>query len=204
MIGKNPNFLIILSAPSGGGKSSILSRIRELYPKVEYSVSYTTRSPRGSEVNGIHYHFVDENEFLQRKDMGDFLEYAQVFGKWYGTSISYIQSKLEDGKHVIMDIDVQGAKQISEQSIPCIKVFILPPSLEVLIQRLKERGTDSPQEIQKRLEEATIELQSLSDYQYLVINDVLEDAVNEVLNIIKAEENKMSRYIDPVSAFLGE
>ena len=171
---------------------------------MEYSVSYTTRSPRGSEVNGIHYHFVDENEFLQRKDMGDFLEYAQVFGKWYGTSISYIQSKLEDGKHVIMDIDVQGAKQISEQSIPCIKVFILPPSLEVLIQRLKERGTDSPQEIQKRLEEATIELQSLSDYQYLVINDVLEDAVNEVLNIIKAEENKMSRYIDPVSAFLGE
>lgn len=171
---------------------------------MEYSVSYTTRSPRGSEVNGIHYHFVDENEFLQRKDMGDFLEYAQVFGKWYGTSISYIQSKLEDGKHVIMDIDVQGAKQISDKSIPCIKVFILPPSLEVLKERLKERGTDSPQEIQKRLEEATIELQSLSDYQYLVINDELEDAVNEVLNIIKAEENKMSRYVDPVSAFLGE
>ncbi|MGI6197587.1 MAG: guanylate kinase [Candidatus Cloacimonadaceae bacterium] len=204
MITKEPNFLIILSAPSGGGKSTILSRIRELYPKVEYSISYTTRPPRGVEVDGVHYHFVSEAEFLQRKQQGDFLECAQVFGNWYGTSISYIQSQLKAGKHVIMDIDVQGAHQIGETEVPCIRIFILPPSLEVLEARLRARGTDSPQEIQKRLSEAEAELQRLPEYQYLVINDVLENAVDDVLNIIKAEENKMCRYKDPALTFLGE
>ena len=175
-----------------------------MYPKVEYSISYTTRPPRGIEVNGVHYHFVSEAEFMQRKQHGDFLEYAQVFGNWYGTSISYIQSQLKAGKHVIMDIDVQGAHQIGETEVPCVRIFILPPSLEVLEARLRARGTDSPQEIQKRLNEAKTELQRLPEYQYLVINDVLEDAVDAVLNIIKAEENKMCRYTDPALTFLGE
>ncbi|HAN40325.1 MAG TPA: guanylate kinase [Candidatus Cloacimonetes bacterium] len=204
MITKQPNFLIILSAPSGGGKSTIVNRIRELYPKVEYSISYTTRQPRGEEENGVHYHFVSEAEFMERKQQGDFLEHAQVFGNWYGTSISYIQSQLQSGKHVIMDIDVQGAHQIGSTAVPCVRIFILPPSLEVLESRLRARGTDSPREIQKRLSEARAELKRLPEYQYLVINDELENAVQDVLNIIKAEENKMCRYKDPALTFLGE
>ncbi|HPV15407.1 MAG TPA: guanylate kinase [Candidatus Cloacimonadota bacterium] len=204
MITKEPNFLIILSAPSGGGKSTILNRIRELYPKVEYSISYTTRPPRGEEKNGVHYHFVSEAEFNERKQQGDFLEYAQVFGNWYGTSISYIQSQLKSGKHVIMDIDVQGAHQVGNTAVPCIRIFILPPSLQILEARLRARGTDSPQEIQKRLTEAREELRRLPEYQYLVINDELEKAVQDVLNIIKAEENSMCRYQDPALTFLGE
>lgn len=171
---------------------------------MDYSVSYTTRLPRGTEQNGVHYHFVSEQEFMARKDQGDFLEHALVFGKWYGTSISYIQSRLKAGQHVILDIDVQGAHQINETQVPCVKIFIMPPSLQILEDRLKARGTDSPQEIQKRLKEAKIELERLPEYQYLVINDELENAVQDVLNIIKAEENKMSRYKNPALTFLGE
>ncbi len=204
MIIKSKNFLIILSAPSGGGKSTILNEVRKLNPEVDYSVSYTTRAPRGTEVDGIHYHFVDEAEFCRRKDEGDFLEHARVFDKWYGTSISYIQSRLDARKHVIMDIDVQGAALIGDTSVPYVKIFIIPPSMEVLRQRLINRGTDSIEEINKRLRIARDELKYIPSYQYLVINDDLAQAVQEVLAIIKAEENRVTRYHNPVSEFLGE
>ena len=204
MIIKSKNFLIILSAPSGGGKSTILNEVRKLNPEVDYSVSYTTRAPRGTEVDGIHYHFVDEAEFCRRKDEGDFLEHARVFDKWYGTSISYIQSRLDARKHVIMDIDVQGAALIGDTSVPYVKIFIIPPSMEVLRQRLINRGTDSIEEINKRLRIARDELKYIPSYQYLVINDDLAQAVQEVLAIIKAEENRVNRYHNPVSEFLGE
>lgn len=111
MIEKSKSFLIILSAPSGGGKSTILNEILKLTDDIDYSVSFTTRKPRGEEQDGIHYHFVDEAEFIRRIDSKDFLEHARVFGNWYGTSISYIQSRLKLSRHVIMDIDVQGAAQ---------------------------------------------------------------------------------------------
>jgi guanylate kinase len=204
VIAKSKNFLIILSAPSGGGKSTILSEVRKLNSEVDYSVSYTTRAPRRTEQNGIHYHFVDEAEFCRRKDEGDFLEHANVFGKWYGTSISYIQSRLDARKHVIMDIDVQGAALIGETSIPYVKIFIIPPSMDVLRERLINRGTDSRDEINKRLNIARNELKYIPSYQYLVINDDLAQAVQEVLAIIKAEENRVNRYHNPVSEFLGE
>ena len=129
MITKSKNFLIILSAPSGGGKSTILNEILKLHDNVDYSVSYTTRKPRGVEQNGVHYHFVDEADFVKRIDDGDFLEHARVFGNWYGTSISYIKSRLQLGHHVIMDIDVQGATLISATDIPYVKIFIVPPSV---------------------------------------------------------------------------
>lgn len=201
MITKNKNFLIILSAPSGGGKSSILSEVLKLNPDVDYSVSYTTRAPRGSEENGIHYHFVDEEEFASRKAKGDFLESANVFGKWYGTSISFIQSRLNAGRHVIMDIDVQGAALIEHTSVPYVKIFILPPSMQILRNRLIKRGTDSDQEIAKRLRIASDEVQLIPEYQYLVINDDLDAAVQDVLTIIKAEENRVCRYGNPIIEF---
>lgn len=204
MITKSKNFLIILSAPSGGGKSTILNEILKLHDNVDYSVSYTTRKPRGLEQNGVHYHFVDEAEFVRRIDDGDFLEHARVFGNWYGTSISYIKSRLQLEHHVIMDIDVQGATLISATDIPYVKIFIVPPSMEALRSRLVLRATDSPEEINKRLAIAREELAFIPHYDYLVVNDVLENAVEDVMCIIRAEENRVQRYHKPIDDFLTQ
>lgn len=202
MITKDGHFLIILSAPSGGGKSTILTEILKVADNIDYSVSYTTRSPRGTEQNGIHYHFVSEEEFQQRIAEGDFLEYAKVFGNWYGTSKSFIKKCLAVKRHVIMDIDVQGASFISATDIPYVKIFILPPSMEVLKQRLILRATDSEEEIAKRLQIAQEEVAYIPQYQYLVINDNLEIAVQDILAIIRAEENRVCRYKHPAEDFV--
>jgi guanylate kinase len=204
VIEKNKNFLIILSAPSGGGKSTILNEIMKTEDDIDYSVSFTTRPPRGVEQNGIHYHFVTEEEFLKREQEGDFLETARVFDRWYGTSISYIKSRLDAKRHVIMDIDVQGAAQISATSIPYVKIFIVPPSMEILRDRLVRRATDSIEEINKRLTIAQNELNYIPSYDYLVVNDDLEVAVQDVIEIIRAEENRVSRYREPISGFLAK
>jgi guanylate kinase len=204
VIEKNKNFLIILSAPSGGGKSTILKEVLKAADDIDYSVSFTTRPPRGEEEDGVHYHFVDDGEFLQRRAEGDFLETAEVFGRWYGTSISFIRSRLAAKHHVIMDIDVQGAAQISATEIPYVKIFIIPPSMEILRERLVRRATDSPEEVAKRLRIAKDELQYIPAYDYLVVNDVLSNAVDDVLAIIHAEENRVSRYREPVKGFLTQ
>lgn len=202
---KSSSFLIILSAPSGGGKSTILNEILAQNPRVEYSVSYTTRAPRGTEQNGIHYHFVDEAEFAQRIAEGDFLEHAKVFDKyWYGTSKSFIKSRLAQDKHVIMDIDVQGAAQISLSDIPYVKIFIMPPSLEILEDRLIKRGTDNLEEIARRLATSESELKRIPEYDYLVINGDLRQATLDVMAIIRAEENRSSRYLEPGKGFLNK
>jgi len=202
VITKDGHFLIILSAPSGGGKSTILTEILKVADNIDYSVSYTTRSPRGTEQNGIHYHFVNEEEFQQRIAEGDFLEYAKVFGNWYGTSKSFIKKCLAGKRHVIMDIDVQGDSFISATDIPYVKIFILPPSMEVLKQRLILRATDSEEEIAKRLQIAQEEVAYIPQYQYLVINDNLEIAVQDILAIIRAEENRVCRYKHPAEDFI--
>ncbi|MDZ4122166.1 MAG: guanylate kinase, partial [Candidatus Cloacimonadaceae bacterium] len=150
----------------------------------------------------IHYHFVDDAEFQKRIAEQDFLEYAEVFGRYYGTSISYIKSRLQCCKHVIMDIDVQGAAQISTTDIPYVKIFIIPPSMKVLRDRLIKRNTDSMEEIEKRLRIARSELKRIGEYDYLVINDDLDSAVQDVLAIVRAEENRVSRYTNPILDFL--
>lgn len=204
MIKKNKNFLIILSSPSGGGKSTILNEVRKIRPDIEYSVSYTTRPPRGDEKNGVHYHFIDEEEFLRRREEGDFLETAQVFGHWYGTSISFIKDRLAVQHHIILDIDVQGAAQISSTSIPYVKIFIMPPSMKILRERLIKRNTDSLREIEKRLLVAKQEIKFIPQYDYLIVNDELSVAVEDVLAIIRGEENRTNRYPEPIKDFLEE
>lgn len=204
MINKNNSFLIILSAPSGGGKSTILREVLKLRDNIDYSISYTTRAPRGAEENGVHYHFVSEAEFLAKLEAQDFLEHAKVFDKyWYGTSLSYTRSRLEKSRHVIMDIDVQGASQIAAAGkVPCVRIFIIPPNMEELKRRLVLRGEDSEEDIASRLATAKKELDYIPEYDYLVINDELEDAVSDVLAIIRAEELKTSGNQEAQQVFL--
>ena len=188
-------FLIILISPSGGGKTAIFTKILAENSEIKYSISYTTREARSNEINGVHYNFISEEIFLEMKESGDFLESAVVHGYWYGTSKSYINNVLKDN-HIIMDIDVQGAKQIMKSDVDQITVFILPPSRGVWLERLKGRGTDSDEVIKVRLESAEKEIQEIRDFQYHVINDALDKAVNDIETINKAEENRIERYIN--------
>ena len=188
-------FLVILISPSGGGKTAIFTKILAENSEMKYSISYTTREARNNEIDGVHYNFVSEEKFLEMKDSGDFLESAIVHGYWYGTSKSYINNVLKKN-HIIMDIDVQGAKQIMNSDVDNVTVFILPPSREVWLERLKGRGTDSDEVIKVRLESAEKEIQEIRDFQYLVINNDLDKAVNDIETIIRAEENRIERYIN--------
>jgi len=188
-------FLIILISPSGGGKTAIFKKILAENSEIKYSVSYTTRKSRINENDGVDYNFISEKKFLEMKNSGDFLESAKVHGFWYGTSKNYI-NKVLNKNHIIMDIDVQGAKQIKNSDVDYITIFILPPSREVWLKRLNGRGTDSDEVIQVRMKTAEKEIQEIKDFQYLVINDDLEKAVNDIKIIIKAEENKIERYIN--------
>ena len=188
-------FLIILISPSGGGKTAIFTKLLADNNEVKYSVSFTTRKARVNEIDGVHYNFISEEKFQEMKKSGDFLESAIVHGYWYGTSKSYINNVLKNN-HIIMDIDVQGAKQIMNSDIDQVTIFILPPSRKVWLKRLRGRGTDSDEVIKVRLESAEKEIKEIKDFEYLVINDELEAAVKSIETIIKAEENKIERYIN--------
>lgn len=196
-------FLIILISPSGGGKSTILSELVARRSDIEYSISYTTRDPRGEEENGKHYFFVQEEEFLKKIENGDFLEHACVHGKWYGTSRKFIEDKLNDGVHIILDIDVQGAEAIIESAkMRAVTIFLLPPTENIWKQRLIDRGTDTPEQIALRFKNAEEELKKIDNFNYLVINDELDIAVEKVNSIITAEENKTKSYNNVLNIFM--
>ncbi len=182
----NP-FPIILSAPSGGGKTTIARHLLELRADVGYSVSCTTRAPRPREVDGKDYYFLSRDEFVRRRLAGDFAESAEVHGNLYGTLRSEISRVLGSGRHVIMDIDVQGARQIRDAFPASVTVFVLPPSGEVLLERLRKRKTESPQQLVSRLNSALHELRAVEEYEYVVVNDDLDQAVLRVGAIIDAE-----------------
>lgn len=197
------SFLIILIAPSGGGKSTIAGKILQDAENIDYSISYTTRNARGEEEHGKHYFFVQDADFDRLIAEDDLLEHATVHGYQYGTSRSFIQSRLAVGHHVIMDIDVQGAIQIMKSEIDTVTVFILPPNETILRNRLTARGTDSPEVIARRLFNAKGEIAQMQHFDYLVINDDLDDAVEQVNAIICAEELKTARYTDVERTFYG-
>lgn len=182
----NP-FPIILSSPSGGGKTTIAHQLLQRRNDVGYSVSCTTRMPRGGERDGTDYYFLTRDQFLAKRAAGEFAESAEVHGNLYGTLKSEIARVLGQGKHVIMDIDVQGARQLRNAFPKAVTVFVLPPSGEVLLDRLRNRKTESPQQLAARLDSALQELQAVEEYEYVVVNDDLDEAVRRVGAILDAE-----------------
>jgi guanylate kinase len=176
--------LIVLSGPSGSGKGTIIGKLLQNDHSVELSISCTTRKPRGTEQNGVNYFFKTEEEFKKMIENDEFLEYAKVFDKCYGTPRHYVLDKLESGRNVLLEIDVQGAMQVKKNYPQARMIFILPPSEEVLLKRLRGRGTETEEQIQKRFSEAKTELSYADQYDYQVVNDDLEEAVQKVSEII--------------------
>jgi len=186
-------FPIILSSPSGGGKTTIAHQLMARRKDVGYSVSCTTRPPRDGEIDGRDYHFRSLQDFRRGQAAGEFAESAEVHGHLYGTLRSEVARVLSSGKHVIMDIDVQGAKQFSAAFPESVLVFILPPSAEALVERLTARGTEDPKSLIRRLRSAKDELKAIDLYPYFVVNDRIDSAVAAISSIIDAEGVKRSR-----------
>lgn len=178
---------MILSSPSGGGKTTIARMLLKRREDVGYSISCTTRSPRNGEENGRDYHFLSVDEFRERRSRGEFAESAEVHGNFYGTLRSEIERVFGTGRHVVMDIDVQGARQFVAAYPESVLVFLLPPSAEVLLGRLTGRQTESPEALHRRLTGARDELAAVGSYQYVVVNDDLEVAYAQVASIVDAE-----------------
>lgn len=186
--------LFIVSAPSGSGKSTLVSQLRSMVEGLEFSISYTTRAPRGSEEDGREYHFTSREDFERMIAAGDFLEWAEVFGNYYGTAVSALKHAQDAGKDLLLDIDVQGAKQVMKKMPEAISIFILPPSPEVLEKRLRNRSaaenmTDEVV-IKRRLDGAKNEVKRVWDYKYAIVNDVLEEAAAEMRSIVLYERGK--------------
>ncbi|QQZ28606.1 guanylate kinase [Thiothrix subterranea] len=185
--------LYIVSAPSGAGKSSLLNALRERVDKLVISVSHTTRQPRPGEQDGVHYHFTPVEVFRQQVADGNFLEYAQVFDNYYGTSRLSVDALRETGKDVILEIDWQGAQQVRERAESVISIFILPPSIEALSARLHGRGQDSAETIQRRMRDAKNEMSHYPEYDYLIINDDFATALDDLACIFRSERLKQAQ-----------
>lgn len=186
----------IISGPSGVGKSTVLKALFEGRDDLYFSVSATTRTPREGEINGVHYHFIEPDEFMQWINDDAFLEYAQYVGNFYGTPKKFVDAAMEEGKDVILDIEVQGATQVYAKRPETVRIFIAPPNWEELERRLTKRGTDSAEKIQQRLLRAKVEMKTAADYDYFVINDTVESAVAELRAIMLAEHCKVDERMD--------
>lgn len=204
-----PGHLFIVSAPSGGGKTSLtralIPRLADLGYRAEISVSWTTRAPRPGEQEGVHYHFVDQDRFLAMIDQGEFLEHAEVFGRRYGTSATTASRLLEQGIDVILDIDWQGARQVRQTAPDAKSIFILPPSLAALEQRLRARGQDDEQTIRDRMALARDEMSHWPEYGALIVNDQFERALDELTALFVAprlgREQQSARHCELLEQF---
>ena len=178
--------IYIVVAPSGAGKTSLVSALLQAEPAVELSISYTTRAARTGEVDGQHYHFVDHATFQSMIGAGDFLEYAEVYGNFYGTSVRWLQSRLQEGRDILLEIDWQGAEQVRKVFPEALGIFILPPSIEELERRLRGRGTDTEEVILRRLASARSEIDKVAEYDYIVVNDDFDRARLDLISIFRA------------------
>ena len=185
--------IFVISAASGTGKTTLVSRLTAAQPQIRVSVSHTTRAPREGEEHGCHYYFVSREEFVELIGQGAFLEHAEVFGNFYGTGIESVRQMSEAGYDVILEIDVQGAAQVRRALPEAVGIFILPPSLAVLAERLRGRGTDSDEVIERRLALAAEEIQEALSFDYAVINHDLDQAEAELLAIVRAQRCSLRR-----------
>jgi len=185
--------LIVISGASGTGKGTVCKKLFELMPEMYYSISATTRQPRQGETDGVEYFFITVEEFKEKISAGQFLEYAEVYGNFYGTPLYKIEEHLSRGENVLLEIDTQGALNVMEKCPEGVFIFLLPPSLEELYSRIKNRGTESAESLERRFKAAKAEIEVGKKYQYVVVNDEVDKAVEKVQAIILAESCKVSR-----------
>ncbi len=195
---------IVVSAPSGAGKSSICQRFLQAYPEIKFSVSYTTRLPRPGEVNGKDYFFISREEFQDRRQKGDFAEWTENYGNLYGTSIRTMKEFLAKGTTILLDIEPRGAKKIKQNFRGGAFVFVLPPSREELLKRLEGRGHEASDSIRARYAQAESELQEISWYDYVIFNDDLDTAVNQLISIYIAQRCKRSALKAKIKQFMNK
>jgi guanylate kinase len=186
-------FPLVLSSPSGGGKSTIARQLLQGRDDLGYSVSATTRAPRAREVDGTDYFFLSRPEFIARRERGAFVEWASYAGEYYGTLKSEFERLFGEGKHPVLDIEIDGARQITEHYPDAVRVFVLPPSGAELVGRLRSRNTEPPEILKRRLDRAAIELEAAGEYDYVIVNDDIVTAVGHVAAIIDAESRKVKR-----------
>jgi guanylate kinase len=194
--------IFIISAPSGSGKSTLVTRLLKSIPGLMFSVSYTTREPRGQEVDGESYRFVAREDFERMIERGEFLEWAQVFGNYYGTHQGILEAARAAGRDVVLDIDVQGARQLKDRIPEAVTIFILAPSRKVLEDRLRARGEDREEVIERRLREAAVEIQKYKDYDYVLINRELAESDAVLSAIVHAERIRRDRIEDQIEPIL--
>src|SRR6266540_2570388 len=190
---KRRGALIVVSAPSGAGKTTLCHEVRQMIPDLFYSVSYTTRVPRPGEVTGKDFHFVTEAEFLEMREREEFAEWAEVHGNHYGTPVTALEGALSRGLDVLLDIDTHGARQLRQRYPESVSVFIMAPSMKELEGRLRERNSDAPVEIDRRLSRAREEITAWRQYDYLIINRDVKEAVDQLATVIEAERWRTNR-----------
>lgn len=194
--------LYTISAPSGAGKTSLVKALLEKIPALTVSISHTTRAQRPGETNGVNYHFINRDRFIAMIERGEFLEHAEVFGNLYGTSQHWVEQTLTEGRDVILEIDWQGAQQVHRLMPNSIGIFILPPSLDALLQRLNTRGQDDDAVIQKRMAQAREEISHYPEADYLIVNDNFDKALAELTAIIQAQPLRQEHQLDTLDSLL--
>ncbi len=192
--------LVVISAPSGTGKTTVVKRLIEKIPNIVASVSFTTRPMRENEQEGVDYFFVDKKKFETMVDNNEFIEHATVFGNYYGTQNESLSTNLKNGINVILEIDWQGAQQVKEKMPSCIMIFLIPPSKKVLLSRLKNRGTDSEKEIQNRFNQAVLDLNESNKFDHVLVNDQIEIVVENIAQSIEGnlDQSNQSELVDEV------
>ena len=195
--------VFIISAPSGSGKSTLVSRLVQRDQRLRFSVSYTTRKPRGREKPGENYIYISRPEFEARIEAGEFLEYAEVFGNYYGTSRKILEQSRQEGMDLVLDIDVQGARQLKDKLSEAVSIFVLAPSRDILEQRLRTRSEDAEEVIQRRLRDAAEEIRNYKRYDYVLVNHRVDESVDTLVSIIRAERVRRIRMEDQIQPILA-
>ncbi len=195
--------VFIISAPSGSGKSTLVARLLAMIPRLRFSVSYTTRPPRGQEKPGESYHYISREEFQSAITRGEFLEYAEVFGHYYGTHRSELEQAQKEGADLVLDIDVQGARQLKCKIPDAVSIFVLAPSREILEARLRARSEDSEEVIERRLREAAREIRNYQEYDYILVNREVDSAAADLAAIVRAERIRRCRMEEQIRPILA-